>query len=168
MGVGGHAAARQQQSARSLATKGTEATTQYNTPVSLVDDTVQGLTAINLPLIASMFLFFFLLGYLLYGSLLAALAARLDSDSDALQWVLLVLSPLLIVLMLIPLLTGNPSGTLAQWLTLIPLTAPAAALLRLPFGLPAWQLTLAALLLLATLAAAAWYASRTYRRHLVR
>lgn len=162
------AAARQQQSARSLATKGTEATTQYNTPVALVDDTVQGLTAINLPLVTSMFLLFFLLGYLFYGSLLAALAARLDSDADALQWVLLVLSPLLIVLMLISLLIGNPSGDLAQWLTLIPFTAPAACLLRLPFGLPVWQIGLAAVLLLATFAAAAWLASRTYRRHLVR
>lgn len=162
------AAARQQQRARSLATKGAEATVQYNTPVALVDDTVQGLTAINLPLVAAIFLVFFLLGYLLYGALLAALAARLDSDADALQWTLLVLSPLLIVLILIPLLIGNPSGALAQWLTMVPFTAPAAALLRLPFGLPAWQLVLAALCLLATFAAAAWFAARTYRRYLVR
>ncbi len=162
------AAARQQQRARSLATKGAEATVQYNTPVALVDDTVQGLTAINLPLVAAIFLVFFLLGYLLYGALLAALAARLDSDADALQWTLLVLSPLLIVLILIPLLIGNPSGALAQWLTMVPFTAPAAALLRLPFGLPAWQLVLAALCLLATFAAAAWFAARNYRRYLVR
>lgn len=161
-------AARQQQANRSLATKGSEATLQYNTPVALVDDTVQGLTAINLPLVATLFLAFFLLGYLLYGSLLAALAARLDSDADALQWTLLILSPLLIILILIPLLLQHPASTLAQWLTLVPFTAPAAALLRLPFGLPTWQLLLAALLLLAAFAAAAWLAARTYRRHLVR
>ena len=162
------AAARQQQSARTLATKGSEATLQYNTPVALVDETVQGLTAINLPLVATLFLAFFLLGYMLYGSLLAALAARLDSDTDALQWTLLLLSPLLIVLMLTPLLLQHPTSALAQWLTLVPFTAPAAALLRLPFGLPTWQLLLAVLLLLAAFAAAAWLAARTYRRHLVR
>lgn len=162
------AAARQQQSARPLASKGTEATLQYNTPVALVDDTVQGLAAINLPLVAALFLAFFLLGYLLYGSLLAALAARLDGDADALQWTLLLLSPLFIVLMLSPLLLQQPTGALAQWLTLIPFTAPAAALLRLPFGLPTGHLLLAAILMLTAFAAAAWIAARTYRRYLVR
>lgn len=162
------AAARQQQGARSLATKGSDATLQYNTPVALVDDTVQGLTAINLPLVASLFLLFFLLGYLFYGSLLAALAARLDSDADALQWVLLVLSPLLVVLMLVPLLLREPASLLAQWLAVVPFTAPAATLLRLPFGIPVWHIVLASLLLLVAFFVAAWFAARSYRRYLVR
>lgn len=162
------AQAHEQQSARTLASKGTEATAQYNTSVQLVDETVQGLTAINLPLVAGLFLLFFLLGYLLYGALLAALAARLDSDADALQWVLVILSPLLILLLLIPLLLHAPAGTLAQGLTLLPFTAPAAVLLRLPFGITLWQVLLAAFLLLATFAAAALLAARTYRRHLIR
>ena len=160
--------AREQQAARTIATKGAEATAQYNTSVTLVDETVQGLTAINLPLVAGLFLLFFLLGYLLYGALLAALAARLDSDADALQWVLLLLSPLLVTLLLIPLLIQSPDGALAQWLTLIPFTAPAAAVLRLPFGIGLWQVLLAALLLLLVFAAAALLAARTYKRHLVR
>lgn len=162
------AQAREQQTARTLATKGADATAQYNATVQLVDEAVQGLTAINLPLVAALFLLFFLLGYLLYGALLAALAARLDSDADALQWVLLLLSPLLVTLLLLPLLLQNPDGTLAQWLSLVPFTAPAAVMLRLPFGIAVWQVALAALLLLAFFAAAAFLAARTYRRHLVR
>jgi ABC-2 type transport system permease protein len=162
------AQARQQQTARAIATKGTDATAQYNTSVTLVDETVQGLTAINVGLVASAFLAFFLLGYLLYGALLAALAARLDSDADALQWVLLTLSPLLVTLMLIPLLVPDPDGTLAQWLTLVPFSAPAAVVLRLPFGISTMQLILSALLLLLAFFAAALLAARTYRRHLVR
>ncbi len=162
------AQAREQQTARTLATKGTDATAQYNTSVTLVDETVQGLTAINLPLVAGVFLAFFLLGYLLYGALLAALAARLDSDADALQWVLLMLSPLLVTLMLIPLLVPDPDGALAQWLTLVPFSAPAAVVLRLPFGISTMQLILSALLLLLAFLAAALLAARTYRRHLVR
>ena len=162
------AQAREQQTARTIATKGTDATAQYNTSVTLVDETVQGLTAINLPLVAGVFLAFFLLGYLLYGALLAALAARLDSDADALQWVLLLLSPLIVSLMLIPLLIQNPDSPLAQWLTLVPFTAPAAVVLRLPFGINAIQLTLSVLLLLLTFCCAALLAARTYRRHLVR
>ena len=135
--------------------------------MQLVDETVQGLTAINLPLVAALFLLFFLMGYLLYGALLAALAARLDSDADALQWVLVLMSPLLILLLLIPLLLQSPASALAQGLTILPFTAPAAVLLRLPFGIALWQVLLAAFLLLAAFAAAALLAARTYRRHLI-
>ena len=160
--------AREQQTARSLATKGDEATAQYNASVQLVDETVQGLTAINLPLVAGLFLLFFLLGYLLYGALLAALAARLDSDADAFQWVLLFLSPLLLVLMLIPLIVQSPDGLLAQCLSVVPFTAPAAMLLRLPFGIAVWQVILVVVLLVLTFLMAATLAARVYRRHLVK
>lgn len=161
------AQARQQQEALSVATKGADATAQYHSSLQLVDETVQGLTAINLPLVASMFFLFFLLGYLLYGALLAALAARLDSDADALQWVLLVLSPLVVTLLLIPLILNATGGTLATLLTYIPFTAPAALLLRLPFGIAISDVTIAALLMLLCFAAAAFLAARSYKRHLV-
>lgn len=162
------AQARKQQTARSLATKGTEATAQYNASVQLVDETVQGLTAINLPLVAGTFIAFFLLGYLLYGALLAALAARLDNDADALQWVLLLLSPLLLTLMLIPMLLQTPSGILAQVMSIVPFTAPAAVVLRLPFGIAIWQVILAVVLLVLTSLMAAFFAARVYHRHLVK
>ena len=162
------AEARTQQAHRSLATKGEEATVQYNTTVQLVDETVQGLTAIRLPLVAAMFLGCFLLGYLLYGACLAALAARLESDADALQWTLLVSAPLLITLILSAFILRSPSSGLAVGLTLVPFTAPVATLLRLPFGLPMWQVGVGAALTLLCVALAALLAARTYRRHLLR
>ena len=162
------AEARAQQEMRSLASKGADATVQYDTPVQLVDEAVQGLTAIRLPLVAGMFLLYFLLGYLLYGALLAALASRLDSDADTLQWNLLAGSPLLVVLILSPVLLRAPAASWGIWLTLIPFTAPAAAMLRLPFGLPVWQVAVSVALLLVCFALAAFLAARSYRRHLVR
>ncbi len=161
------AQAHQQQETLSVATKGVEATAQYHSTVQLVDEAVQGLTAIDLPLVASIFFLFFLLGYLLYGALLAALAARLDSDADALQWVLVVLSPMLVTLLLIPLIINATKGSLAILLTYIPFTAPATVLLRLPFGIAVTDVTLAALLMLLLAALAALLAARTYKRHLV-
>ncbi len=161
------AEARAQQAMHSVASKGVEATAQMDTTVQLVDETVQGLTAIQLPLVAGMFLLWFLLGYLLYGALIAALAARLDSDADALQWSLLIGSPMLVVLMLSPILLRAPATALGTWLTLIPFTAPAATMLRLPFGLPLWQVVVSLVLLLACFALAAWWAARTYRKRLV-
>ena len=160
------AQAREQQQHRAIATKGEAATAQYNTPVSLVDETVQGLTAINLPLLAGVFVLFFLLGYLMYGGLLAALAARLDSDADALQWVLLVMSPLLLCLLLSPIMLRAPTEGLAVWLTYIPFTAPATVLLRLPFGIGAGAVVLSVLLLVLAFAGSVAIAARSYRRYL--
>lgn len=159
--------ARQAQQMHSIATKGAEATAQYSAPVELVDQTVQGLAAIQLPLVAGIFTLFFLLGYMLYGSLLAAVAARADSESDATLRTLVVGSPLLLALALAPLVLRAPSRAMALWLTLVPFTAPVAAMLRLPFGLPLWQVVLAAALLLLFAAAATALAARTYRRHVV-
>lgn len=159
--------ARQAQQMHSIATKGAEATAQYSAPVELVDQTVQGLASIQLPLVAGIFALFFLLGYMLYGSLLAAVAARADSESDATLRTLVVGSPLLLALALAPLVLRAPSGAMALWLTLVPFTAPVAAMLRLPFGLPLWQVVLAAALLLLFAAAATALAARTYRRHVV-
>ena len=161
------AQAHQQQETLSVATKGVEATAQYHSTVQLVDEAVLGLTAIDLPLVAASFFLFFLLGYLLYGALLAALAARLDSDADALQWVLVVLSPMLVTLLLIPLIINATKGSLAILLTYIPFTAPATVLLRLPFGIAVTDVTLAALLMLLLAALAALFAARSYKRHLV-
>lgn len=151
-------AAREQAAQRSLATKGETATLQYDTPVTLVDDTVAALASINIPLIASLFLLFFLLGFMLYGSLLAALAARLDSDAAALQWTLLICLPLVLV----PLI-----GHSTQWLVLLPFTAPAAVMAALPFGINTSAVLLSAVLLAFLGGWAMLLAARTYRRHLL-
>ncbi|MBQ8703168.1 MAG: ABC transporter permease [Bacteroidales bacterium] len=162
------AQARAQQEQRALASKGVEATAQYNSTVQLVDETVQGLTAIRLPLVAGVFLLCFLLGYMLYGALLAALASRLEGDVDAVQWTLLTGTPLLLALVLGTFVLRSPAGPLAVWLTVVPFTAPVATMLRLPFGLPLWQMGVGIALSVLCIVAAALLAARTYRRHLVR
>ncbi|MBR4505210.1 MAG: ABC transporter permease [Bacteroidales bacterium] len=161
------AKAREQQELRSLATKGVEATAQYETPVALVDQTVQGLAAIRVSVVAGVFLLFFILGYLLYGALLAWIASRLDAEADALQWSLLIMSPLLMVLALCPFLVKAPAGALASWLTMVPFTAPVAVMARLPFGLPVWQVVVSLAVMLLIFVVAAVFAARSYKRRLV-
>ena len=154
-------AARTQAELRTLATKGDLATIQYDTPVMLVDDAVAALAAIDIPLIAGLFLLFFLLGFLLYGSLLAALAARLDSDAAALQWTLLVCLPLIVIVVI-----GQRSvGSLMAML--LPFTAPAAVMAALPFGVSVSTLIWSLLLLLLAIVALSFIAARTYRHRLV-
>lgn len=161
------AQAREQQELRSLATKGVEATAQYETPVALVDQTVQGLAAIRVSMVAGVFLLFFIVGYLLYGALLAWIASRLDAEADALQWSLLIMSPLLMVMALCPFLIKAPAGALATWLTVVPFTAPVAVMARLPFGLPIWQVVVSLVVMLLFFVVAAVFAACSYKRRLV-
>lgn len=160
--------AEQQMETPSLATKGVEATVQYNTPVVLPDEAVQGLAALNYGNVIVMFALFFLLGYLLYGALLAVCASKLDADADSLQWVLVSVVPMLLTLLLSSWVLQQPAGTLAMWLTIIPFTAPAAVMLRLPFGIGVWEVIFTVILMVATFVAMAFIAARLYRKNLLK
>jgi ABC-2 type transport system permease protein len=96
---------------------------------------------------------FFLLGYLLYASLMAAVGALVPNLREASQATFVVILPLLIPLMSIGVLITTPNGGLATSLSLIPLTSPVAMMARLAAGgVPFWQLLLAAVLLALTAA----------------
>jgi ABC-2 type transport system permease protein len=93
-------------------------------------------------------LVFFLFGYLLYASLMAAIGALVPNLREASQATFLVIFPLLIPLFSIGVLVTAPDGGLATTLSLIPFTSPVAMMTRLAAGgVPLWQLLLAALLL---------------------
>jgi ABC-2 type transport system permease protein len=111
------------------------------------------------------FLFFFLGGYLLYSSLFAAIGAAVDDQTDAQQFMLPVTLPLILsyIASIMVIINGDPNGPLAFWLSMIPLTSPIAMVMRLPFGVPAWQLALSGTLLVAGFVAATWVAARIYR-----
>lgn len=162
------AAARQE--VTSVATKGVEAAAQMEaqqqaTPIS---DAVQGLTAINFPLIVGMFLLYFLVGYLLYATLFAAAGSLVDSETDSQQFTLPLTIPLLLTFLLLPALINEPSGSLAQWLSIIPFTSPVAMMFRIPFGVPTWQVLLSIALLLLTFPLCVWLAAKTYRWGILR
>ncbi len=112
----------------------------------------------NLALLISCFVIAFLLGFLLYGGILAALAARLDHEADALQWSLAVCWPLFLVPLMVPLIARG-----SVTLLFIPFTAPAALVATLPFGIGVGQAALALLLLALAAAAALFLASKANR-----
>jgi ABC-2 type transport system permease protein len=111
------------------------------------------------------FLFFFLGGYLLYSSLFAAIGAAVDDQTDAQQFMLPVTLPLILsyIASIMVIINGDPNGPLAFWLSMVPLTSPIAMVMRLPFGVPTWQLVLSGTLLVAGFVAATWVAARIYR-----
>ena len=164
------AQAQQQTSLTEIATKGVEATAQYeaaqaSTPVS---DLMQGLTSINFPLLVAMFLFYFVVGYLLYASLFAAVGSLVDNETDSQQFSLPLSIPLILSILLMPAMLNEPSGALSVWLSMIPFTSPVAMLFRIPFGVPVWQVTLSMILILATFPLCIWAAAKIYRNGILR
>ncbi|GAA3951622.1 ABC transporter permease [Hymenobacter algoricola] len=111
------------------------------------------------------FLFFFLGGYLLYSSLFAAIGAAVDDQTDAQQFMFPVTIPLILsyIVSINVIINGDPNGPLAFWLSMIPFTSPIAMVMRLPFGVPAWQLLLSGVLLIGGFIFTTWVASRIYR-----
>lgn len=114
--------------------------------------------------IISVFLFFFLGGYLLYGSLFAAVGSAVDSIQDAQQFQFPVTLPLLIgYLSLFIIVLRDPNSTASFWLSIIPFTSPVAMVGRIASGVPAWELALSMSLLIAGFLFTTWVAGRIYR-----
>ncbi|MGI4761395.1 MAG: ABC transporter permease [Janthinobacterium lividum] len=111
------------------------------------------------------FLFFFLGGYLLYSAMFAAIGSAVDDQTDAQQFMFPVTIPLILsyIVSINVIINGDPNGPLAFWLSMIPFTSPIAMVMRLPFGVPTWQLMLSGTLLIIGFVGVTWVAARIYR-----
>jgi len=118
---------------------------------------------INIPLVVGSFMFFFLGGYLLYASLFAAIGAAGDSETDAQQFTLPISIPLLVALMASSAIIKDPGSTLAIVLSIFPLTSPIIMMVRIPFGVPIWELIASIVSLIAGFIFFTWFAARIYR-----
>lgn len=120
-------------------------------------------SSINLPLVIGMFVVYFLLGYLLYGALFGAVGSLVDNDSDAGQFSLPITVPLLLAIICLPMVAENPSGAVSFWLSIIPFTSPVIMLIRIPFGVPVWEVILSCGLLIITVIACMYVSAKIYR-----
>ncbi len=124
---------------------------------------LEGLSAINFPVMILSFIFFFLGGYLLYAALFAAIGSAVDNEADTQQFMLPVTVPLLLAIIMSNLVISNPDGPVAFWLSIIPLTSPVIMMVRIPFGVPYMELMLSGGLLILGFMATTWLAARIYR-----
>ncbi|RKD15046.1 ABC transporter permease [Pelobium manganitolerans] len=119
---------------------------------------------INFTFIISTFIFYFIGGYLLYSALFAAVGSAVDSETETQQFMLPITLPLIFTFILgMNVVVNNPDSSLSFWLSVIPFTSPIAMMIRIPFGVPDWQLALSAILLIAGFVFTTWVASRIYR-----
>ena len=121
------------------------------------------LKQIDISTIVLCFLFYFLAGYLMYASLYAAVGAAIDSESDTQQFVMPITIPLLFAFVIAQNAIHEPDSSLSVWFSLIPFTSPVVMMMRLPFGVPAWQLMTSMSLLVIGFIFTTWLAGRIYR-----
>jgi ABC-2 type transport system permease protein len=126
-----------------------------------------GSGAVHVSLDATQIVFFivyFLLGYLLYSSVAAALGAMVNSEQELQQLNMILVMPLAgCMFALAPVIT-NPSGTLSRIISLIPFCTPLIMYLRISLAMPpAWEIALSIVLMIVTIYAILWVASRIYR-----
>jgi len=109
------------------------------------------------------FMLFFIGGYMMYASLFAAIGAMVNSQEDTQQYMMPIT-----ILVLFAFYAGffsaqNPDGPLAFWTSLIPLTSPIVMMVRVPFGVPWWQMLLSIALLAVTVILIVKLAAKIYR-----
>jgi ABC-2 type transport system permease protein len=110
------------------------------------------------------FAVFFLLGYLLYSSMYAAIGSMVNTDQEAQQMQWPAMMPILIAIFLMNAVIQHPNSTMAFWLSIIPFFAPILMLVRILIEQPPmWQIVLCIGIMLATIYGLVMLAARIYR-----
>ena len=120
----------------------------------------------NLPIatILISFIIYFIGGYFLYSSFYASIGAAVDNETDSQQFLLPIIMPLILgVYIGFFTVMHDPHGTIATVFSMIPLTSPIVMMMRIPFGVPAWQIIVSMLILFSTFLGVVWFAAKIYR-----
>ncbi len=121
------------------------------------------LLEMNFPLIIVVFILFFLLGYIFYSSMYAAIGSAVDNETETQQFTMFAIIPLMIGMYGSFTIVNNPEGPMAFWLSMIPFTSPVAMIARIPFGVPIWQILLSGAILIGTTLLMVFVAAKIYR-----
>jgi ABC-2 type transport system permease protein len=113
---------------------------------------------------AVFFPLYFVLGFFLYSSFFSGLASTCETAQDLQMYISLAILPTWTAFFIMPLLLSNPNSPWVIAASIFPPTAPLVMLPRLGLiAVPIWQVGLSLVLLVLTIWAVLWFASRLYR-----
>ncbi len=127
------------------------------------NDVLGHLLNINWPLMAAGSMAFFIGGYLLYGSLFAAVGSSVQSEQEGQGLTIPVTMPLLFGYLAATMAIENPDLPILEWLGWFPLTSPVIMLVRIAGGVAIWEVVLSWVLLMLTARLVLGLAGRIYR-----
>ncbi len=154
--------------AESMMTEGVTNVVTENSPVQVIQDNPMLNSMMDMPWFSliGLFIFYFIGGYLLYGSLMAAIGAAVDSETDTQQFMIPVSMPLMFAYIVSIMGINNPNSAVLNWCSEIPFTSPIVMLVRFASnngeGL-GWQVALSMFLLIVTFVGTTWLAAKIYR-----
>ena len=131
--------------------------------VAEVQMVLSALSQINYGLILFVFVIYFLLGYLFYSAMYAAIGSAVDNETETQQFTLFAILPMMLGFYGSIMIMNNPDGPMSFWLSMIPFTSPIAMLARIPFDVPVWELVLSIVILLVSTLGMVFIASKIYR-----
>ena len=114
------------------------------------------------PIIVVLILFF-LGGFLLYGSLFAAVGAAGGDENDSQSLVFPIMLPIIITVAMMMNVLSQPEGKLAFWTSLIPFCSPIIMPALMPSNPPLWQIGLSLVMLFGGFVLCAMLAAKIYR-----
>jgi ABC-2 type transport system permease protein len=136
--------------------------------VALAAFEIQGLgselDALPTPGQLACFVIFFILGYILYSSIAAALGAMTNSEQELQQMNMFLMLPLIACSVVIFRVVTDPDGPISVFMSFVPFCTPLIMYTRIIVHQPpVWQIALSIVLLIATIYVVLWIASRIYR-----
>jgi len=133
---------------------------ESSSPMSEVTKVIE---STNIPLVLGGFLFYFLFGYLLYSSLFAAIGSAVENTAEAQQFTFIVMLPIILAFVMAQFTMQEPDSSIAFWASMIPFTSPINMMVRLPYGVPMWELATSMVLLVLGFLGCSWISARIYR-----
>jgi ABC-2 type transport system permease protein len=116
------------------------------------------------PLLLVGLVVYFLLGFLLYSSLFAAVGASVNTAQEAQSLAFPVMMPIIVGMVMFPMVMQAPDSPMSVVMSLIPFFTPLLMFLRIAILTPPmWQIALSILLTGLTIAGVLWVAARIYR-----
>lgn len=110
------------------------------------------------------FLGYFILGFLLYSGIAAAIGAMVNSEQELQQFNLVIAMPLAICMFVLGPVISNPSSTFSRVMSLIPTCTPLLMYLRISISnVPWYDVALSIVLMLLTIWVVMWFTARIYR-----
>jgi ABC-2 type transport system permease protein len=114
--------------------------------------------------LAVILLVYFVLGYTLYASLFAAVGAMVSNEQDAQQAQMPVVLLLVFSVMFLQPVLNAPDSRMAVLMSWMPVSAPIVMPLRMSaVDIPAWEVAMSMIALIAACYLAVWIAARMYR-----
>jgi ABC-2 type transport system permease protein len=110
------------------------------------------------------FAVFFLLGYLLFSAMYAAIGAITTTEQEGQQLQFIIVIPLVLSVFMLSSVVRTPDAPFVVWMSMVPFFAPVLMYARIVIQTPpAWQIALSLFLLIATIAGLLILCARIYR-----